>query len=560
MHPRPHLRSVLPILLITAGSLLLAGWFLYRQYQGEVQLIAQERLSALDVAFRASIAFDPGDPLTSRQGVYPAVDGDAVLVGPGRWVPFQLIHDKLLGLLPSGDYAMLLRRDQYLRQEGERDRGRLVASLIHPDYLMEEPASSQIVRDLVASPTAQALMAQLRRDPEVQKGLAAGIAVGRPILVKDQGYVAAFVPLPDLNGRQVAYVFGFTSAPVLVSMRNAARQVAVLGTLLIVLLGASAWLLVRRGRQLEVEIAHRQRDETDLRLAASVFANSREGILIADANNRVIKVNPAFERITGFTQAEVVGGNPSLLKSGIQGPEFYSQLWQSLQTHDTWRGEIWNRRKNGEVYPEMLSISAVRDEHGKTAHYIGIFTDISRLKAHEAELDRIAHRDPLTGVPNRRLFADRLQQSIALTRRNGQHLAVCYLDLDGFKAVNDQLGHAAGDTLLVEMAKRLQGEMRESDTVARLGGDEFVLVFCELARPQDLDLLIARLLQVISTPMRIADTEVSVSASVGISLFPLDDSDPDTLLRHADYAMYRAKAAGKNRFHMFNPDADQGIE
>ena len=296
-----------------------------------------------------------------------------------------------------------------------------------------------------------------------------------------------------------------------------------------------------------------------LRLAASVFANSYDGIVITDPDNRIVDVNPAFTRITGYQRQEVMGRNPSLLSSGRQDAAFYAGMWQSLRDDDSWRGEIWNRRKSGEIYAELLSISCVRDDQGRLLSHLAVFSDISQYKAHEAELDRIAHFDTLTGVPNRRLLSDRLDQAIARARRGSRLLAVCYLDLDGFKPVNDSYGHQTGDLLLVELAQRLQGVLRADDTLARLGGDEFVLLFSDLAHAQECFAILERVLAVVSAPVCVRDATISVSASIGVSLYPLDDADPDTLLRHADQAMYRAKEAGKNRYHLFDPEHDRQI-
>jgi len=300
------------------------------------------------------------------------------------------------------------------------------------------------------------------------------------------------------------------------------------------------------------DITDRKKVESELRLAASVFANSYEGIVITDATNRIVDVNPAFSRITGYGRDEVLGRQPSLLNSTRQGKEFYARLWDSLMRQDFWKGEIWNRRKNGEVYAELLSIAVIRDVAGQPMHYIGAFTDISEIKSHEAELNRIAHYDTLTGAPNRRLLGDRLGQAIAHSRRSGQLLALCYLDLDGFKPVNDRFGHAVGDEVLVECTRRLKGVLREGDTLARLGGDEFVLLLTELADEQAYAGVLDRVLDVVSRPITVLDDQsVTVSASIGVSLFPRDASEADALLRQADQAMYRAKQSGKNRYQVF---------
>ncbi|MFA6311112.1 MAG: PAS domain S-box protein [Sterolibacterium sp.] len=305
------------------------------------------------------------------------------------------------------------------------------------------------------------------------------------------------------------------------------------------------------------DITQRKKAEAQLRLAASVFANTNEGIVITDADNLIVDVNPGFTDITGYTRAEVIGRNPRLLASGRQAPEFYTEMWQSLREHDFWRGELWNRRKNSEVYAEIISISAVRDEAGSLQHYIGVFSDINRIKKHEDELVRFAHYDVLTGVPNRRLFADRLGQALARVHRSGKPLAVCYLDLDAFKPVNDEHGHRAGDQLLIMLTDRLQGLLRANDTIARLGGDEFALILTDLPHPEDCSLLLDRIQAAICAPVTLDVAVVSVSASIGVTLCPPDVSDGAVLLRHADWAMYRAKEAGKNRYHVFDPARDQ---
>jgi len=308
------------------------------------------------------------------------------------------------------------------------------------------------------------------------------------------------------------------------------------------------------------DITESRQREDRLRLAASVFASSYEGILITDANNVAVDANPAFSRITGYARDEIIGQSPRLLSSGQQGPEFYAKMWASLQENEFWRGEIWNRRKNGEVYAETLAISTVRDATGKLQNYVGIFSDISQLKAHALELHHLAHYDTLTGLPNRRLLADRLSQGIARARRSGKALAVCYLDLDGFKPINDRYGHAGGDHLLTTITTRLKGVLRADDTLARLGGDEFVILLSDLDQADDCYVVLQRGLAAVRTPVLIGETSISVSASIGVTLFPADDVDADTLLRHADQGMYRAKEAGKNRYYVFDPEHDRQLQ
>lgn len=308
-----------------------------------------------------------------------------------------------------------------------------------------------------------------------------------------------------------------------------------------------------------IDITERKRSEDELRLAASVFATSQEGILISDVGNRIIDVNPAFTRLTGYSRAEVIGRNPSFLSAKQQSPDVYEAMWQDIETRGEWQGELCNKRKSGEMYTELLSIVAVKDQQDKLQHYVGVFSDISVIKQHEAELNRIAYFDTLTSVPNRRLLSDRLEQAIARFRRHGSKFAVCYLDLDGFKPINDQFGHEGGDRLLIEIARRLQAMSRADDTVARLGGDEFVLLWNDIDVRVNCTHALERVLTEVSTPVMIDGISVSVSASIGVTLFPDDNVDADTLLRHADHAMYSAKQLGKNRYQMFDADLAKQI-
>lgn len=309
-----------------------------------------------------------------------------------------------------------------------------------------------------------------------------------------------------------------------------------------------------RGRRLHATALAR------LQLAASVFETSRDGIMISDAHNRILEVNNAFTQITGYTPDEVVGQSPKLLKSGLQNAQFYADMWDRLNQDGEWQGEIWNRRKNGDIYPEHLSITTLRNAQGWLTHHVAVMTDLSTLKHHKAELERLAHNDPLTGLPNRRLLLERLHQSLLQTRSAGKFLAVVALDLDGFKAINDSLGHTAGDQLLKTLAQRLTQTLRQGDTVARTGGDEFVLVLHSVDGLHECRVVLERLQRTIATPSLLGPQAVTVSASLGVTLYPDDASDPDTLLRHADKAMYDAKASGKNRYHFFDAAHDRAMK
>lgn len=309
--------------------------------------------------------------------------------------------------------------------------------------------------------------------------------------------------------------------------------------------------------ELELDIAERKLAEKQLKLSASVFKYSHQGIMVTDAKGKILEVNPAFSLITGYLPEEVIGQNPRLLRSDRQDENWYVRMWQTLKTKGHWRGDIWNRRKNGETYPEQEDISAIYNDSGEVINYVAIFSDISQQKQHEAELDRIAHYDLLTNLPNRRLLIDRLEQALPRTRRDNKLLAIAYLDLDGFKAINDRYGHSIGDRFLVEISHRLKDTLRAEDTLARLGGDEFVILLSDLDQVDACVKSLNRALTAVKTPITINGIQMDISASIGVTLYPLDDDSGDTLLRHADQAMYVAKQAGKNCFHLFDSRLDK---
>jgi diguanylate cyclase (GGDEF)-like protein/PAS domain S-box-containing protein len=296
--------------------------------------------------------------------------------------------------------------------------------------------------------------------------------------------------------------------------------------------------------------------EEQQRLMSSVFAHTQQGIVITDTEATIVEVNHAFSELTGYAREEVIGHNPRFLQSGHHLPEFYATLWQTLLDQGHWQGELWNRRKDGLMIAEQMTICAVKDNGGAITHYLGIFSDITTSKQSEQRLHQMAYHDALTRLPNRVLLLDRLQNDIARTDRQDSLLAVCYLDLDGFKPVNDLLGHIAGDQLLIRVAERLRHCTRESDTVARLGGDEFVVLLADLNRVEECHNALDRLLQALAEPYAMGDQSVEITASVGVTLCPQDGGDADTLLRHADQAMYLAKQSGRNRYVLFDAEHD----
>ena len=308
------------------------------------------------------------------------------------------------------------------------------------------------------------------------------------------------------------------------------------------------------------DLTVRKQAEAKLHLAANVFSHAREGIIITDASGTIIDVNEAFTRITGYGREEALGQNPRILKSGRQDKAFYDVMWRDLTEQGHWSGEIWNRRKDGEVYAELLTISSVRDAAGAVQQYAGLFSDITAMMQHQSQLEHIAHFDALTSLPNRVLLADRLQQAKAQALRRNQQLAVAFLDLDGFKTINDQHGHDAGDQVLVKLAQRMKQALREGDSLARLGGDEFVAVLIDLEDQAASLPMLSRLLLACAQSVQVGDLSLHVSASLGVTFYPqAQDIDADQLIRQADQAMYQAKLAGKNRYHIFDATQDSSI-
>ena len=308
------------------------------------------------------------------------------------------------------------------------------------------------------------------------------------------------------------------------------------------------------------DITKRKQAEEKLKLSASVFTNARESITITDAAGTIIDINDTFTATTGYSRKEVLGQNSRILQSGRQSPEFYADMWQTLLKDGFWYGEIWNRRKSGEVYAEMKTISAVRDVQGVTTHYVALCSDITLMKEYQSKLEHIAHYDILTRLPNRSLLADRLSQAMLQCRRHEQSLAVLFLDLDGFKKINDIHGHDVGDELLIIISQRMTEALREGDTLARIGGDEFVTVLADLEKVEDCEPVLERLLLAASKPVSISDVTLNCSVSIGVTLYPQDNVDTDLLMRHADQAMYMAKELGKNRYHLFDTAQDDAVK
>lgn len=295
----------------------------------------------------------------------------------------------------------------------------------------------------------------------------------------------------------------------------------------------------------------RKRIEEELQLASMVYSHTGEATMVTDERNRIIAVNPAFTHITGYSQDEVLGKNPKLLSSGKHDSDFYTIMWEEIKTSGMWQGEIWNRKKNGEIYPEWLTINTIHDREGKLHRHVALFSDITDKVRSDELIWRQANFDLLTGLPNRRMFYDRLEQEIKKSNRSGLPLALLFIDLDRFKEVNDTLGHQKGDSLLVEAASRIISCVRESDTVSRLGGDEFTVILSELADTDHVEKIAEHIITILAEPFTLESEMAYVSASIGITFYPSDARDVEQLVRNADQAMYVAKDTGRNRFSYF---------
>jgi diguanylate cyclase (GGDEF)-like protein/PAS domain S-box-containing protein len=317
--------------------------------------------------------------------------------------------------------------------------------------------------------------------------------------------------------------------------------------------------LVLTNKELAFQNQEKDKRTAQLTLAASVFTHTLEGIVITDAANRVIDVNKKFTGITGYSHQEVVGQSSCFFQTERHPPEFYSAMWQVIKSSGQWAGDILSYRKNGEKYVAGITVSAVKDAVGKVSHYVALFSDITLQRDHQYQLEQMAHFDALTKLPNRALLADRLNQTMLQCQRHQNSLAVVFMDLDGFKEVNDSYGHAIGDELLIVVSQRMSDALREVDTLARIGGDEFVGVLNDLVNVEDYKMALARLLRAASEPITVGDLVLKVSVSIGVTLYPQDDADADILIRHADQAMYMAKKAGKNCYHLFDSALDDAV-
>lgn len=318
--------------------------------------------------------------------------------------------------------------------------------------------------------------------------------------------------------------------------------------------------LTTLNKELGQEIQQRVEAEDRLMVYQQIILNTDEAILVTSPNGTITEVNPAFEKVMGYSRDELIGNNPRIVQSDRHDDQFYRNIWQSIDRDGYWSGEIWNRNKNGKIVPLWVLINAIKDNNKKTQHMIALYRDISKLKQAEARLEQLAFYDPLTDLPNRTLFNEKLCQELARIKRHDEKIALLFLDLDNFKDVNDSLGHSAGDKLLIEVGQRLTGALRAIDIVSRLSGDEFNIALTELKELDSINTIARKIIDVVSAPYEINNQRIHVGVSIGISIFPDHSNHIETLRKYSDMAMYRAKDLGKNQFQMFTPDLQLNLE
>ena len=503
---------------------------------------------------RATFGLEIGRSQPGFRYVFPVVREGHHLGSVEVALPFHVIQDNLLDLLKQGEFGLLFKLSNVLAALDPGSRENFVESSIHPEFAQENPEVSKVMRDFVPAELMPALAPTLRSNPDVQRRMLAGESLVVPVVHAGEDYLVSFLPVRDLDDQLVAYVIRFVKTDALQLVRDNLWHQALLAVFLCLMIAALFFKLRRKQTELAADIRRREMAETGLMLYANIFRHSGEAILVTDHENKIIEVNPAFVELTGHAAAEVIGHNPSILASGKTGAETYAGMWEALNTVGHWQGELWDRRKNGSIYPKWASISAIRDVRGTVSNYIASFSDISERKAAEARIERLAHHDALTGLLNRYSLESRLQQVLCSARCDQQHLAVLFIDMDRFKTINDTLGHAIGDQLLIEVARRLERCVRSSDIVARLGGDEFVVVLNTLESPHEAMPIAHKILRRLSKTYQIDGHPLHSSPSIGVAVCPEDGDSVAELLRNADTAMYSAKEKGRKNVCFFTAE------
>jgi diguanylate cyclase (GGDEF)-like protein/PAS domain S-box-containing protein len=495
--------------------------------------------------------FEVGRTVPAFRYVFPVASEGRHLGSVEISISFDRIQENLSHLLAGGDFGLLLDKKTVLDTIDPANIEKFAGAPVHADFLIENPTVSRVARNLMQSDTVRALEPLLRRDTRVQEGMRAGESFVVPLTHDGCGYVVTFLSVKDLNARPVAYVVRFVQNDALKLLRDSLMRQGLLASLLIIALAVSMRRLSRQKLQLKDDIARREVAESGLLLYESVFQHSGEAIIVTDDKNLIVAANPAFTTLTGYAFDDVAGKDPRILASGNTPSETYQALWAGLQGSGYWQGELMDRRKNGEIFPKWATISVIRDPYGRITHHIASFTDISERKAAEARIEKLAHFDVLTGLLNRYSLESRLEQGLLAARRENEHMAVLFIDMDRFKTINDTLGHHMGDELLKEVARRLQSCVRESDIVARQGGDEFVVALTSLSAIHDVAPVVNKLMRALGDTYLIEGHTLRSSPSIGVAIYPEDGGSVETLLMNADTAMYHAKEKGRNNAQYF---------
>ncbi|MGE4501705.1 MAG: EAL domain-containing protein [Thiomicrospira sp.] len=515
-----------------------------------------DNLSQLRSAFRQAnetlkpvFGFELGRVLPGFRSIYPIVDKGVHLGAVEFSNTFETLRQDIAFLDSSREYALVLhpRVKQALFNDFQKFYGE---SVFNQGWLEEDPLRELPNASPFLSEYARKAGQILRQQALVSEKMASKTSFALPFSLDGRMHIATFVAVNDIEDESAAFLVALAPAPLLDGLQHDFINNVSVSTILIILLGWALFALLR----------HRE----ELRVAATAF-NVQEGITITDPNGKILKVNQAFTRLTGYKPHEVIGLTPAVLSSGRQDKTFYQTMWQALKKNGSWQGEIWNRRKDGEVYAEWLTITGVYDEKGRITHYVGAFLDITQRKEDEEQIRRLAFYDPLTALPNRRLLLERVEHAMATSSRTRRHGAVLFIDLDNFKTLNDTKGHDMGDQLLLEVANRLKAQTRESDTVVRLGGDEFVVLYEGLdasveKASLDAEHLAEAIRDSLNQPYLLDDYEHYSSPSIGIALFLGHHPSLDEVLKNADSAMYQAKNAGRNTIRLFDPEMQKALE
>lgn len=524
--------------------------FHHPQRSGDPLFSLRPSIRIVHTEQRPVYGLETGSTTSGFRYIFPLQRNNKHLGSVELSMPFSYLQTQMNRLLGRGEFALVFDRQRVLATVDSINRVYYSESTIHPGFLVENRILTAEHQLFSQSDVVFRLQQQLRENTKVQRLMPHHKAFVISAKEADQHYMISFLPVQGLSGESIAYVIRFKPSNAPAHLFNTLLSNLAVATALILLLGVLYFYNLRQRLQLQEDICRRQVTESELSLYANIFEGSGEAIMVTDHKNCITAINPAFSHLTGYTEKEVIGSNPSLLASGHTPAETYQAMWQALGEHDFWQGELWDRRKDGSLYPKWVTISAMRSQ-GEISHYIASFTNISDRKAAEDKIERLAHHDPLTGLLNRYSLELRLEQSILSAQREQLLAAVVFIDLDRFKTINDSLGHQVGDKLLIEVAKRLKQRTRDSDIVSRQGGDEFVVVLTGLRSTNDIPHVINAMSVALSQAYKIDQYSLSCTPSMGVAIFPTDGMDMETLLKNADTAMYHAKEKGRNNVQYF---------